>query len=174
MDCITPRFTPGFTPSLSPRVCSNAHPLNQWCYVTNPSSATLFYNLNLSRHQGPFQRLSFSHQMAKVLEIQLHEEMGPNAMISVLWMLSFKPAFSLTSFTLIKRLFSSSSLSAIRVVLSAYLRLLIFLLAILIPACDSSSPAFHMIYSAYKLIKQGDNIYSFILLPSQFWTSSFM
>ena len=41
-------------------------------------------------------------------------------------------AFSLSSLTFIKGLFSSS-LSAIRVVLSAYLRLLIFLLAILIP-----------------------------------------
>ena len=48
-------------------------------------------------------------------------------------MLSFKPAFSLSSFTFIKRLFSSSSLSAIKVVSSAYLRLLIFLLVILIP-----------------------------------------
>ena len=57
-----------------------------------------------------------------------------------------------------KRLFSSSSLSAIKVVSSAYLRLLIFLLAILIPACASSSPAFHMVYSAYKLNKHGDNI----------------
>ena len=44
-------------------------------------------------------------------------------------MLSFKPTFSLSSFTFIKRLFSASSLSAIRVVSSAYLRLLIFLLA---------------------------------------------
>ena len=41
---------------------------------------------------------------------------------------------------------------------SACLRLLIFLLAISIPACDSSSPVFHMMYSAYKLNKQGDNI----------------
>ena len=48
-------------------------------------------------------------------------------MIFVFWMLSFKPTFSLSSFTFIKRLFSSSSLSAIRVVSSAYLRLLIFL-----------------------------------------------
>ena len=38
--------------------------------------------------------------------------------------------------------FSSSSLSAIRVVSSAYLRLLIFLLAILSPACASCSPVF--------------------------------
>ena len=62
------------------------------------------------------------------------------------------------SFTFIKRLFSSSSLSAIRVMSSAYLRLLIFLLAIFIPACATSSPAFPMIYSAYKLNKQGNNI----------------
>ena len=48
----------------------------------------------------------------------------------------------------LKRLFSSSSLSAIRVVSSTYLRLLIFLPAILIPACVSSSPAFLMMYSA--------------------------
>ena len=84
--------------------------------------------------------------------------MGPDAMILVFWMLSVKPTFSLLSFTFIKRLFSSSSLSAIRVVSSAYLRLLIFLPAIFIPACASSSPAFLMMYSAYKLNKQGDNI----------------
>ena len=117
-------------------------------------------------------------------------------------MLSFKPGFSLSSFTFIKRLFSSSSLSAIKVVVvvvvwslsrvlplrprlatlvacqaplsmgfsrqegwsglpfpspAIYLRLLIFFLAILIPACDSSSLAFHVMYSAYKLHEQGDN-----------------
>src|SRR5574337_1014839 len=65
-------------------------------------------------------------------------------------MLSFKPTFSLSSFTFIKKFFSSSSLSAIRVVSSAYLRLFIFLLAILIPACASSSPAFLMKYSAAR------------------------
>ena len=73
----------------------------------------------------------------------------------VFWMLSFKPTFSLSSFTFIKRLFSSPSLSAIRVVSSAYLRLWIFILAVLIPAYASSSPAFLMMYSAYKLNKQG-------------------
>ena len=84
--------------------------------------------------------------------------MGPDTMIFVFWMSSFKPTFSLSSFTFIKRLSSSSSFSAIKVVSPAYLRLLIFLLAILIPACVSSSLAFHMIYSVYKLNKQGDNI----------------
>ena len=87
-----------------------------------------------------------------------HEVMGLDAMILVFWMLSFKPAFSLPSFTFIKRLFSSSSLSAIRVVSLAYLRLLISLLAILFPACASSSLALCMIYSAYKLNKQVVNI----------------
>ena len=54
---------------------------------------------------------------------------------------------------------------------SAYLRLLIFLPAILIPACVSSSPAFLMMYSAYKLNKQGDNIQPWrILFP--IWNQS--
>ena len=87
-----------------------------------------------------------------------HEVMGLDAMILVFWILSFKATFLLSYITFIKRLISSSSLSDIRVVSSAYLRLLIFLPAILIPACASSSPAFLMMCSAYKLNKQGDNI----------------
>ena len=62
-----------------------------------------------------------------------HEVMGPDAIILVFWMLTFKLTSSLSSFTFIKRLFSS--ISAIKVMPSAYLRLLIFHLAILIPAC---------------------------------------
>ena len=91
--------------------------------------------------------------------IYAHEVMGQDAMILVFWMLSFKPTFSLSSFTFIKRLFSYSSLSAIRVVSSAYLRLLIFLPAILIQACAYFSPPFLMMCSAYMLYKQGDNIH---------------
>ena len=51
-----------------------------------------------------------------------------------------------------------SSLSVARMVSAAYLRLLIFLLAIFIVACDSSSLGFHRMYSTYKLNKQGDKI----------------
>ena len=87
-----------------------------------------------------------------------YEMMGPDAMILVFWMLSFQPAVSLSSFMLIKRPFSSSLLSAFRVVSTAHLRLLVFLLAILILGCDSPSLAFHMMYSAYKLHNQGDSI----------------
>ena len=82
--------------------------------------------------------------------------MGPDAMTLVFLIFSFKPALSLSSFTLIRRLFSSS-VSTIRVASSVYLRLLMFLLPILIPACNSSSPAFLMMCSAYRLNKQGDS-----------------
>ena len=94
-----------------------------------------------------------------------HEEMGPDTMILVFWRLSFKSNFSLSYFTVINKLFSYSLLSAIKVVSSAYMRLLIFLPAILILACATSSIAFCMLYSAYKLNKQGDNI--------QPWCTSF-
>ena len=97
--------------------------------------------------------------------------MGLDTMILVFWMLSFKPTFLLSSFTFIKRLFSSSSLSAIRVVSSAYLGILIFLPAILIPACASFSPAFHMMYSVQKLNKQGDFIQPWCT-PFLIWNQS--
>ena len=59
---------------------------------------------------------TFSHSI-------YHKVLGSAAIILVFLMLQYKPCFSLSSFTL-KRLFSSSSLSAIRVVSSAYLRLI--------------------------------------------------
>ena len=68
-------------------------------------------------------------------------------MIFFFYNVEFQTSFSLSSFALIKRLFSSSSLSAIRVVSSAYLRML-FLPAILIPDWDLSSLVFQMMYSA--------------------------
>jgi len=98
---------------------------------------------------------------------------GPDAMIFVFWMFSFKPTFSLSSFTFIKTLFSASSLSAIRVVPSAYLRLLIFLPAILIPAYASSSPVFLMMYSAYKLNKVKVKSLSCVRLFATPWTVAY-
>ena len=77
-----------------------------------------------------------------------HEVIGPDSIILIFWMLSCKPDFSLSSFTFIKRLFISSSRSGIRVESSAYLSFFIFLPAVLIPACASSSPIFHIMYSA--------------------------
>ena len=82
--------------------------------------------------------------------------------------MNFKPILTLSSFTFFMRLFSSSSRFAIRLVSSAYLRLLIFLLAILIPACAWSCPVFLMMYSAYK---QGDNIQPWCT-PFPIWNQS--
>ena len=97
--------------------------------------------------------------------------MGPDAMILAFLKLGFKPTFSLSSFTFIKRAFSSCLLSAKMVVSSAYLRLLIFLPVILIPACASSGLAFFMMYSAFKLNKQGDNIQPWYT-PFPIWNQS--
>ena len=98
--------------------------------------------------------------------------MGPDAMIFIFWMLSFKPTFSLSSFTFSKRLFSSSSLSAIRAVSSAYLRLLIFLPAIFIPAALHPVQRFSWCtHSAYELNKQGDNIQPWHT-PFPIWSQS--
>ena len=80
-----------------------------------------------------------------------------------LLMLNFKPDFSHSSLPFIKRFFSSSSLSSIRVIASVYLRLLIFLLEILVLACASPSLVFHKMYSGCKLNKQGDNIHTALM-----------
>ena len=77
--------------------------------------------------------------------------------LSFFLIFSLKMALSLSSFTLIKRLCSSYLLSAIRVVSSTCLRLLMFLLPILIPACNSSSLAFLMMCTACRLNKHGDS-----------------
>ena len=71
-----------------------------------------------------------------------HEVMGLDIKILVFWMFGFNAAFSLFSFNFIKWLFSSSSLSDKRMVLSAYLMLLLFLSAILISSYASLDPHF--------------------------------
>ena len=99
-----------------------------------------------------------------------HEGMGLHAMILVFFNVKFRTSFCTLLFhphqEAVKFLFTS----AIRVVSSAYLRLLIFLLAVLIPACDSSSPHFtwctlHISYLSRL------TLYSLVILLSQFGTS---
>ena len=84
--------------------------------------------------------------------------MGPDAMILVFWMLSFKPTSSLSSSTFITRLFGSSLFSAVRVLSSAYLSLLIFSPTILIPACASSTPR---LYSSWDSLGQNTGVEPF-------------
>ena len=90
--------------------------------------------------------------------IYFHEVMGPDAVVLVFWMLSFKPTFSISSFTFIKRLFNSYLHFTRRVLSSVYLMLLIFIPVFFIPAWSTFSQAFLMIYSAYTLNNQGDSI----------------
>ena len=59
-------------PSLSPGVCPSSCPLNWCCYPTISSSATLFcFAFDLSQHWGLFQAVSYLHQVAKILSLQL-------------------------------------------------------------------------------------------------------
>ena len=78
----------------------------------------------------------------------------PWSLFSECWALSqlFHSPFSLSSRGFLV------PLHFLPVMSSAYLRLLIFLPSILIPAYVSSTPAFLMMYSAYNLNKQGDSI----------------
>ena len=70
---------------------------------------------------------------------------------SLLKLMSIKSVMPSNHCLLCRPLLLLPSIFAINVVSSAYLRLWIFLPAILIPACASSSLAFYMMYSAYKL-----------------------
>ena len=159
--------------------CCNKSPWMSWL------KTKLFYSLGVmkfrnikSRHQqgcvphGGFKGNLFPCCLIKLLEtlyslaLGAHPPPPPETLTATsrhhtISDFSLAP-FSLSSFTFIKRFFSSSSLSAIRVVSSAYLKLLIFLPAILIPVCASSSPAYRVMYSAYKLNKRGEALrYSF-------------
>ena len=62
-------------PLLSPWVYSNSCPLSWWCYLAISSSVTCFpFAFSLSQYQGLFQWVSSSHQVAKVLELQLQHQ----------------------------------------------------------------------------------------------------
>ena len=157
---------PSFYPTLTSvyKYWKNHLALTRWTFVGKVMSTQSFF----SKEQVPFNFMAvftalsdFGDQKKKknlllfpLFPICLPWSNGPDAMILGFWMLSFKPAFYLSSFTCIERLFSSSSLSAIRLISSTYLRLFIFLLVILIPVYTSSSLVFHAMFSKYKLNKQ--------------------
>ena len=61
--------------SPSPRACSNSCPSSLWCHPTISSFIVPFSSFfNLCQHQGLFQWVSSSHQVAKVLEFQLQHQ----------------------------------------------------------------------------------------------------
>ena len=110
--------------------------IGSWRRQGNSRKTSTSASLTTLKPLTVFSSVQFSHSVVSD-SLRLHELQHAKP-----------PCPSPTLGAYIKRLFSSSSLSAIRVVSSAYLRLLIFLPAILIPACASSSPAFLMMYSA--------------------------
>ena len=98
--------------------------LSKLCLLFNMQSRLVIIFLPRSKHlliswlQSPSAVISEPRKIKSVTVSTVspsicHEVIGPDAMILVFWMLSFKPTFSLSSFTFINRLFSSSSLSAI-------------------------------------------------------------
>ena len=67
--------TPGFPVLHHLPVCSNSCPLSQWCHPAIWSSIAPFSScLSLSQHQGLLQWVGSSHQIAKVLELQLQHQ----------------------------------------------------------------------------------------------------
>ena len=60
-------------PPLSPRVCTNSGPLSQWFYLSHPLPPSSLFAFILF-HQGLFQWVGSSHQLAKVLELQLQRQ----------------------------------------------------------------------------------------------------
>ena len=84
---------------ISPSIChdgeGNGNPLQCSC-LENPSDRGAWW--------AAVYGVAQSRTQLKWLSSICHEVMGPDAMIFIFWMLSFKPAFSLSSFTFIKRL----------------------------------------------------------------------
>ena len=125
-------------PSPTPGVYSNSCPSSQWCppaissfnmlcrlvITLLPRNKCLLISWLQSPSAVILEPKNIKSDTVSTVSPSIsHEVMGPDAMILVFWMLSFQPTFSLSSFTFIKRFFSSSSLSTIRVVSSAYLKL---------------------------------------------------
>ena len=167
MDCSMPGLPVHY--QLPELTQTHVHRVSDAIQPFHPLSSPCLPTFNLFQHQALFQWVSSLHHVAKYWSFSF--SISQDAMILAFSMLSFKPTFSLSSFTFIERLFSYSSSSVISVVLSAYLRLLIFLPKILILVCTSTSLAFCMMYSAHKLNKQGDNMQPWCT-PFLIWNQS--
>ena len=63
----------------SPGACSNSCPSSRWCHPTISSSVIPFSPaFNVSQHQGVFQWVSSSHQVAKISDLQLQRILPMN------------------------------------------------------------------------------------------------
>ena len=75
-DSVTPWTMHARLPCASPTpgACSNSCPSSQWCHPTTSSSVVSSPAFNLPQHQSLFQWVSSSHQVAKVLGLQLQHQ----------------------------------------------------------------------------------------------------
>ena len=64
-----------------------------WISLQSKGLSRVFSNTTVQKHQF------FGTQPSSQSNSRIHEVMGPDAMIFICWMLSFKPTFSLSSFT---------------------------------------------------------------------------
>ena len=119
----------------------------QFNSVQSLSRVQLFVTLWTAAHQAC---LSFTISLS-LLKLMSIESVDSTISSSVVPFSSCLQSFQALGSFQTSQLFASGDQSV-------YLRLLILLLEILIPACASSSPTFCIMYSAYKLNKQGDNI----------------
>ena len=75
---ISPEYSLEGTPDLPvqlPEFTQSPCPLSRWCHPTISSSVVPFSSrLSLSQHLGLFQRVSCSHQVAKILQFQLQHQ----------------------------------------------------------------------------------------------------
>ena len=137
-----------------PGVHSNSHPLSQWCHPAISSSVVPFsscpQSLPASESFPMSQLFAWGGQSTGVSALALFLPKNTQDWSPLEW----------TGWISLQSKGSQES--------SAYLRLLIFLLAILIPAFASSNPAFLMMYSVYK---QGDNIQPWCT-PFPIWNQS--
>ena len=82
MDCRLPH------PSPPPGVCSNSCPLSWWCHRTISSSAAVYsFCLSLSQHQGLFQWVSSSYQVAHLPKGTLKGKEGKRARVEPSWLI---------------------------------------------------------------------------------------
>ena len=134
-------------PSPAPGACSNSCPLSQWHHPTIsflPRSKRLFMSWLQSLSAVILEPKKIKSVIVSVVSPSVcYEVMGRDAVVLVFWMLSFKPAFSFSFFTFIKKLFSSSSLWHYCGIICIS-EVIDISPTILIPACASSSLAFRM------------------------------
>ena len=103
------RHTSLLCPPLSPRVWSKSCPLSQWCHLTISSCAAPFsFAFNLSQHQGLFQWVGSSYEVARVLELQLQHQ-------SLQWIFTGLIFFRMDWFDLLQSKGLSRVFSSIRV-----------------------------------------------------------